>query len=227
MQQNPAKFYGGIVWLVSGCALLIYGILGLTQPDMLGAEQLISFIQSAEGIYLYSAVFTAILLEGLYFIGSFFPGTSIVLLLSILAQSGGSIEFMFVIMLVFLGWTLAGAINILCAAYFSHLLKTHTPSTSPLQQDAEITWFPAFRSNAEVAQVTEGHKKSKVFLSSTLIKLYASAGLIVYSLVLPMIIDIQNLSNEEGFFGLGIIALINFTIGTKKILEYRKEKTAP
>ena len=227
MQQNPAKFYGGIVWLISGCALLIYGILGLTQPDMLGAEQLISFIQSADGVFLYFAVFTAILLEGLYFIGSFFPGTSIVLLLAILAQAGGSVEFFLVIAIVFLGWALAGVFNIIAATYFSHWLQTKRATTATLQQDAEITWFPAFRSNAEVAQITEGHTMRKVFLSSTLIKLYACAGLIVYSLVLPMIIDIQNLSNEEGFIGLGIMALINFAVGGKKIREYYKEKAAP
>lgn len=227
MQQNPAKFYGGIVWLISGCALLIYGILGLTQPDMLGAEQLISFIQSADGVFLYFAVFTAILLEGLYFIGSFFPGTSIVLLLAILAQAGGSVEFLLVITIVFLGWALAGALNIIAATYFSHWLQTERATNATLQQDAEITWFPAFRSNAEVAQITEGHTMRKVFLSSTLIKLYACVGLIVYSLVLPMIIDIQNLSNEEGFIGLGIMALINFTIGGKKIREYYREKAAP
>jgi len=227
MQQNPAKFYGGIVWLISGCALLIYGILGLTQPDMLGAEQLISFIQSADGVFLYFAVFTAILLEGLYFIGSFFPGTSIVLLLAILAQAGGSVEFLLVITIVFLGWALAGILNIIAAAYFSHWLQTEQATNATLQQDAEITWFPAFRSNAEVAQITEGHTMRKVFLSSTLIKLYACAGLIVYSLVLPMIIDIQNLSNEEGFIGLGIMALINFAVGGKKIREYYIKKAAP
>jgi hypothetical protein len=221
MTQNKTKLYAGLVWILSGTALLIYGILGLTQTDMLGAEQLITFVNSADGIYLYLAAFISILLEGLYFIGSFFPGSSIVLLLAILAQTGGSLQFLLVIMTVFLGWTLAGVLNIFGATYFSHLFKIKTTTTDVIKQDAEITWFPAFRSNSEVAQITEGHSMRKVFLSSTLIKLYASAGVAVYALVLPFIINIQELSNEEGFIGLGIIALINFVVGGMKIYEYK------
>lgn len=219
MPQNRTKLYGGLVWILSGCALLTYGILGLTQTDMPGAEQLVALVQQADGTYLYLAAFVTILLEGLYFIGSFFPGSSLIILLAILAQTADNGQFLLLILTIFIGWTLAGALNIFGATYFSHLLQIQTTTNKTLRQDAELTWFPAFRSNTEVAQIAEGHSKRSVFLGSTIIKLYASAGVAVYALVLPFIIDIQELSNEEGFWGLGIIALVNFTIGGKKIYD--------
>ena len=91
MKKN--KIYGGIVWLMSGFALLTYGILGLTQTNIPGVEELVSFVNSANGIYLYLAAFISIFLEGLYFIGSFFPGTSFIILISIVAQTGGYLQF--------------------------------------------------------------------------------------------------------------------------------------
>jgi len=77
-----------------------------------------------------------------------------------------------------------------------------------------------------VAQVTEGHSLRKVFISSTIIKFYASVGAAVYAILIPFIIDIQELENDQGFWGLAVIALINFVIGATKIYEYYKNPVA-
>jgi len=122
---------------------------------------------------------------------------------------------------------MAGVVNIVGAKYLSHIFKLKTTTLEPMVNDAEITWFPAFRSNTEVAQITEGHSMRRVFFSSTKIKLYASAGAAVYALVIPFLIDIQALKNDEGFLGLGAIALINFIIGGKKIYDHTKQKPLP
>jgi len=221
MKKN--KIYGGIVWLMSGFALLTYGILGLTQTNIPGVEELVSFVNSANGIYLYLAAFISIFLEGLYFIGSFFPGTSFVLLISIVAQTGGYSQFALVMITIFIGWTLAGLANIIGAKYFSRTFSITTENKEALENNAEMTWFPAFRSNTEVAQITEGHSARKVFLSSTKIKLFASIGAAAYAMIIPLFLDIQSLENEDGFLGLAIIAGINFVIGGSKIYQELKK----
>lgn len=223
MQKN--KIYGGIVWLISGAALLLYGILGLTQTNIPGVEELISFVNSANGAYLYLGAFISIFIEGLYFIGSFFPGTSFVLLISIVAQTGGYLQFGLIMTTIFIGWTLAGITNILLAKYFSRPFNL-TANQEALENNAELTWFPAFRSNTEVAQITEGHSARKVFFSTTKIKLYASLGAAVYAMIIPLFIDLQALKNEDGFWGLAIIAGVNFVIGASKIYQANKKPTA-
>ena len=226
MKQNRAKLYGAFVWILAGAALLMYGILGLTQTNVPGVEQLVALVNNAQGNYIYLAAFVAIFFEGLYFIGSFFPGTSLVLLIAIVGQIGGLEQFMYIIATVFVGWVLAGAVNVLGAKYLSKTFKPSEQTLEKLEQNAEITWFPAFRANTEVAQVTEGHSMKKVFISSTIIKVYVSVGLAVYATIIPFFIDIQNVENDEGFWGLAVIALINFGIGGSKIYEYYKKPAA-
>lgn len=226
MQKCSNKIYGGLVWIVSGLALLSYGILGLIQADIPGVQDIIAFVNSAEGMYLLVAAFVTIFIEGLYFLGSFFPGTSLVLLITILAQSGGYFTFAISIITVFIGWTLAGAVNILGARYFSSLVTITKLKAATLEQNAEITWFPAFRSNTEVAQVAEGHQPLQVFLSSTLIKLYASVGLGIYALVIPLFIDLQAVNNKQGFIGLAVLSFVNIGVGIYKIREANKKPEA-
>ena len=224
--MQKSKIYGGIVWLLSGVALLLYGIMGLTQSNVPGVEELVAFVNSANGFYLYLGAFISIFLEGLYFIGSFFPGTSFVLLISIVAQTGGTLQFLLIMGTIFVGWTLAGLTNIVLAKHFSGFIQKRPENNEKMENNAELTWFPAFRSNTEVAQITEGHSVRKVFLSSTKIKLFATVGAAVYAFIIPLFIDIQNMKNEDGFLGLAIIAGINFVIGGSKIYQELKKPTA-
>ena len=65
-----------------------------------------------------------------------------------------------------------------------------------------------------------------VFFSSLRVKGLTCLGLIVYALVIPFIIDIDTLDNEEGFTGLFVIALVSIGVGVYKIYEYTKEPPA-
>lgn len=216
------KHSGAIVWILSGLALFIYGTLGVLGKDIPGVEELVNFVNSAQGGYLYLAAFISIFLEGLYFIGSFFPGSSLVILIAIVAQAGGPIKFLGIIGTVYVGWLLVGLVNVFGAKLLlKHLNKL---PESKLEDDLGMTWFPAFRANAEVAQATEGHPKSHILMSSFRVKTIACLGAAVYALVIPFFVDIQELKNEEGFLGLSVIAAISIGTGIFKI--YEKNKTA-
>ena len=127
---------------------------------------------------------------------------------------------------VFVGWTLAGVANIIGAKYFSRTFRIDRKNTDALENNAEMTWFPAFRSNTEVAQITEGHSALTVFFSSTKIKLFTSIGAAAYAMIIPLFLDIQSLQNKDGFLGLAIIAGINFVIGGNKIYQELKKPAA-
>lgn len=226
MQRDRSKIYSGIVWVFSGCLLLTYGGLGLTHTNIPGIEDLVSFINSAQGNWLYLAAFLAIFIEGLYILGSFFPGTTMVLLIAILAQTGGIMQFLGVMLTIYIGWLLAGLINIYGTKYFTKTIHIEMNTLEKIVDNTGTTWFPAFRANTEVAQVTEGHKTSDVLLSSFRVKTYATLGATVYAFVIPFIIDIQNRTNEEGFWSLSIVALISFGVGGYKFYLYKQEKTA-
>lgn len=223
-RPNRSKLYGGIVWMLSAVALLTYGYFGLTNTNVPGVEEFVDFVSSAEGVWIYAAAFLAIFFEGLYFIGSFFPGSTFVLLIAIVAQAGGTLQFLGVILTVFIGWIFAGLVNIYGARFFSKTMLKDAQKLQDIEDNAGMTWFPAFRANTEVAQIAEGHPKREVFLSSLRVKAYASVGAAVYALIIPFIIDIQELNNEEGFWGLSVIAAISFGVGVYKVWEYRTNK---
>jgi len=84
------------------------------------------------------------------------------------------------------------------------------------------TWFPAFRANYEVAQVTEGGRPLKVFISSVRVKFLASLAAAAGLLIIPIFIDIKQVSNEEGFASVAVVAAISFTVGFIKLRKYFK-----
>jgi hypothetical protein len=218
-----SKLYSGIVWLISGAALLTYGVLGLTQTNIPGVENLVAFINSATGNYLYLAAFLAIFFEGMYVVGSVIPGTTFVLIATILAQTGGVFKFLSIIFTIYLGWLLAGVFNVVFAKFLASHLTLAQPADAP-KEKPEVTWFPAFRANTEVSQITEGYQPTTVLWSSFKIKTYASIGLVLYSLIIPFFVDFNEMKNEEGFLGLAVIAIINFGVGIHKIRQHRQQK---
>ncbi|MCA9354314.1 MAG: hypothetical protein KC877_02215 [Candidatus Kaiserbacteria bacterium] len=222
MKSNKDKLYSALVWIISGTALITYGALGLTKTNIPGVEQLVALISNAEGSFLFIAAFLAILVEGLYVIGSFFPGSTLVLFIAIFAQVGGAWQFAGTILMIYLGWLLAGIVNILGARYFSRSFLDKIEDLKPIEDNTGLTWFPAFRANTEVAQITEGHSMSSVFWSTWRVKTIASLGAAVYAFIVPMFIDFQDISNEEGFWSLSVIAMINFAVGGYKLRQYKK-----
>lgn len=215
--------YGGLVWIVSGLSLLTYGGIGLFLGGVPGVEQLVAFISGAEGNLIFIAAFLAILIEGLYLIGSFFPGTTTIIVITIVSQLGGTQFFLGVIGSIYVGWVLASIINISIAYWYRSLMLKHQPEEAPEIKDRFwLTWFPAFRANYEVAQVTEGAHPLRVFLSTLRVKTIASALAAVGVLILPYIIDVTAMDNEEGFRSLGVIATIMLGVGIYKLREGRR-----
>tara|TARA_B100001989_G_C24546245_1_gene470988 strand:+ start:870 stop:1547 length:678 start_codon:yes stop_codon:yes gene_type:complete len=221
-----SKIYSGIVWIVAGIALATYAFLALTGYNLPGVENLVAFINSSTGNILYLAVFIAIFFEGMYVIGSVIPGTSFVLISTILAQTGGPFKFLSIIFTIYIGWLLAGVFNVVFAKFLTSHLKVKE-SESKIEENAEVTWFPAFRANTEVSHITEGHKPGEVLWSSFKIKSYACLALIPYALIIPFFVDFGSMENEEGFRGLFAIALINIGVGVYKIYKSPKADQLP
>ena len=105
--------------------------------------------------------------------------------------------FVLTIVAIFLGWTLAGIINIFIAKFYKSkiLRENHDPnyviSSKPL-----ITWFPVFRSTHEVAQLLEGGEIRKVFISSMKVKFFTSLFMAGIALLIPFFIDVNSLDDE-------------------------------
>lgn len=219
--RNKAEFYSAIVWILAGASLVIYCLLGVYNTEIPGVEELVVFLSSVEGKYIYTAAFLSILIEGLYFVGSFFPGSTLVVIVAILSQLSGITVFLGTILSIFIGWCVAGALNI----YFA---KTYLQRFSHLQENKEYqvkdrpwtTWFPSFRANYEVAQITEGGNPVKVFFSSVRVKFWASIAAGIYVLIIPFFMDIKEVSNEEGFISVAVIALVSFVVGFVKLKKY-------
>ena len=219
--KNKADFYSAIVWILAGISLVIYCFLGILNTTIPGVEELVVFLSSVEGKYIYMAAFLSILIEGLYFVGSFFPGSTLVVVVAILSQLSGTIVFIGTILSIFIGWCLAGALNIFLA-------KTYLRKFARLQENHEYkvkdrlwtTWFPAFRANYEVSQITEGGNPVKIFFSSVRVKFWASIAAAVYVLIIPLFVDIKDITNEEGFVSAAVIALISFVVGFLKLKKY-------
>ena len=79
------------------------------------------------------------------------------------------------------------------------------------------TWFPAFRANYEVSQIAEGGKVSTVLWSSIRVKFYACLIMLCGMAILPLIIDVNKISNEEGLLSVLVVAAISMTVGISKL----------
>jgi hypothetical protein len=218
---HPEGKYAGIIWILSSVSLIIYALLSLQNQNIPGMKELIDFLSDVDGLYIYVAAFITILIEGLYIVGSFFPGSTILVLLSILSQVGGVAPFVFTILAVFLGWCVAGIINIACAKIYGAkiLQKSHNPAYQVTDRPW-TTWFPAFRANYEVAQIAEGGDPYKVLLSSIRVKFFVSLFMLGSLALLPLFLDIHELGNEEGIISVLAVAGISFMVGIFKIRKY-------
>ncbi len=218
MQEKNA----GYVWIFSGVALLIYALLTILNQNIPGVEQLVSFVESISIHYILLAAFLVIFIEGLYVVGSFFPGSTLVVILAVLSNVDGFNTFLLTILSIFLGWCLAGFVNILFASLYRGKLlgQVHAPQYA-VKDRPLTTWFPAFRANYEVAQILEGGGALEVLLSSFRVKLVVSSIMLVITYLLPMVIDVREISNEEGALSLLIVVTISFVVGTIKIRNSR------
>lgn len=217
----------GYVWIFSGICLLIYAIVGLVGYEIPGIEQAAFFLSSVEGYAVFWAAFFVILIEGIYLIGNFFPGSTILIMITLGAKIQNTYAFLGAIISIIIGWCLAGGINVI----IGRLLRLKYASAQSdarykpnLNSQKWITWFPAFRSNYEVAQVIEGNSLTEVLVSSSKIKLITSVGMMLVLYVSSFFVNVSTLDNSEGFKSLIIISAICFIVGTSKIINKRLDK---
>lgn len=214
---NKTGFYSSLVWLFGGVILLLYCLVGLFKIKVPGVEELVLFISNMSDEYIFLAAFLAIFVEGLYIVGTFFPGSTLIGIMVVVSQGSGVFTFLKTIIIIFVGWSVAGAINIYAAnLYRKTFTKLLSDENFDIKDRSWSTWFPAFRSNYEVAQVVEGGKPWQVFLSSLRVKLYACIGLALFGLIIPYFINIKEVSNEECLASLVIIGLIMLFVGVIK-----------
>ncbi|MFM2424150.1 MAG: hypothetical protein RLZZ70_541 [Candidatus Parcubacteria bacterium] len=201
-----------LVWIASGLVLLLYSGLGLWGIAIPGVEELVNLVNTIPPHYIFIAAFLSIFFEGLYIVGNFLPGSTLVLILAMVAQSGGIGVFLSTIGSVFLGWIVAGIVNIYITAAIIKKFAVKVPPLT-IKDSLWSTWYPAFRANKEVADVVAGHPPHIALLSSLRDKIWASLGVTVYALVLPYFVDMTTINNSEGFFSVLIIAGICFAVG--------------
>lgn len=222
-QEKKESLYSAFVWIISAVTLFIFAALSLTNQNIPGVEQLVQALSKVDGMYIYGAAFLTIFIEGLYLVGNFFPGSTIIVLLTILSHSGGISSFLITILSVFLGWCSAGIINIIFAKLYGKkiLKKEHNPEYN-VKDRLWTTWFPAFRANYEVAQIAEGGQVTQVLFSSIRVKFFASLIMLAGMALVPLFIDINQISNKEGVMSVLVVGVISFIIGVQKLQKIKK-----
>lgn len=219
MSKKTSVRISGYVWIVSGIILFGYGLIGLFDRSIPGIEQVVIYLSNVNGRYIYAAAFTVIFIEGLYLIGNFFPGSTMLIILAIGSQIHGFNVFMITISTIFIGWSLSGIINVGLGKMLQTqmIYKTDRIQTSSPVSNPWLTWFPAFRSNYEVAQIIEGNSMASVILSSIKIKIITSLMMAIVLLIASFFVDVSKIENEEGFLSLAVVAIICISVGLLKI----------
>ena len=216
--KDSALFRSGLVWLIAGLGVTLYASIGILFEDIPGIELLVTWLQSLVGWWLIVAVLVAIFIEGLYFVGSFFPGTSVVLLLAVLSQTDSLLLFTATMLSIFVGWCIAGIVNVLVARRFT----TDTTVDRNTTEYASVTWMPSLRANQEVAQVIAGASAGRVWLSSVRIKLVTCLIITVLMWLFAHLIDVTEISNDEGFATLFVSAFIMSIVVMRQIQQSYK-----
>ncbi len=221
MSRISPSLLSAYVWLLSGICLLAYAFFGLLEHEVYGIEELVLYLSTINGHYIFVAAFLVILIEGIYLIGNFFPGSTILVILVLGSQSQGGIIFFLTTLTIFLGWFLSGFVNIGLGRFL--LLKTtrsFSINRKPyVSANVWLSWFPAFRSNYEVSQIIEGHGIFDVLKSSSQVKFYTSLIMMSVLYIISMFINVSEVNNEEGFFSLFIVAVICLIIGYSKMKQ--------
>lgn len=186
-----------------------------------GIKELVNFLSNIDDKHVYLAAFVAVFIEGLYFIGSFFPGASLVLIIAIISGTSGYVVFCTTLLLIFIGWSIAGIVNIyLAKIYRSKIIKLQHSENYQVKDRIWTTWFPAFRSSYEVAQVIEGGNLLKIYVSSLKVRFWATLFVGGLALIIPLVFDINNSSGRESFLTISVVFLISLATGLRKVKGY-------
>lgn len=208
-----------IVWAISSFVFLLYGLCFLFEADFLAVDKVVKFIQEIDTSYIFAAAFITIFIESIYVIGTFFPGSSLVLMFAIIAAINNMSNFSLVIFAIFAGWTLSTLVNILIGKLGSTAGIVHNKA----KENYWISWFPAFRATEEVAQISCGVKPIRVFISSFKIKFVTSLIMAGIAFALSKTADINNVSSEEGYLASFLACAICLTVAVFKFINYKKQ----
>jgi hypothetical protein len=218
--SDKAQLRSGLVWLLAGLGVTTYATIGIIYTDIPGLVQLIEWLNSFVGWWVLVAVFIAIVIEGLYFVGSFFPGSSIVLVLAIFSQSDSWLMFWFTIITIFVGWLCSSIINIVLAKKYRVVIDKEFV----VQDRMLLTWLPAFRANYEVSQIVQGADPLKVLWSSAKVKLFGGSIVTLALIILSQSVNVTEISNDEGTATLYISAVVMISIGIWQIRKVIKNR---
>jgi len=207
----------GYVWLVSAAALGVYALLGLTGASIPGIQEFTKWLNQAQGWEFMVAGFVAILLEGLYVIGNFTPGTTTVILLAILLSVGSWWQFFGTLIAVFVGWCIAGALNILFAYYSFRAGKSVPEHVFIVHDNLWLTWLPNFRANYEVSQIAAGGDVRTVLFSAFRVRFMVSLIVAILATLTASMIALESIDNDKGFISLLLVVLIMIVIGVHDI----------
>lgn len=205
-----------LVWIISGSFLLFYSTLGLFGIQVPGVEQILGVLNKSSGFYFYLVAFLAAFIEGLYLVGHLIPGSTLMILTAVLSISFGWKVFLFTFLLLWIGWNLAGIFNVVIAR---KLNITTVQDGSKATDKLYMTWYPAFRANHEVAEVISGVSVFSALKSSFRVKTIVCVAMMLYSYLISLVLDVNKISNEEGFTLVVIFALISIGVG---LHEWRK-----
>lgn len=213
-----------MVWVVTGLFCLIYAIIGLLGFFMPvpGVADLIIFAERFNGWELMLIGAVAIFFEGIYGIGNLIPGSTLAILIAVVALAHSPLMFIWTISAIFVGWCCATVVNVYVTARL--LPKQEIPTVDEVKQHDRVltTWYPIFRSSYEVAQVVAGATPRKVIFSSIKVKFYTSLGAALYAVLLPKFVDIYSITNNEGFRLVLVIATICLAVGGWLLWTERK-----
>lgn len=219
--KDKSQLYAGIIWIISAITLMIYGFLLLSNSQIPGVAELVKFLSNIDEKYIYLSAFVSVFIEGLYFIGSFFPGASLVMIVTIVSGANGYITFLITLLLIFIGWSLAGLVNVyLAKIYRNNIIKIEHLDGYHIKDRIWTTWFPAFRSSYEVAQVIGGGHPIKVYISSLKVRFLATLFVGGLALIVPLIFDINKTSDNESLLTIYIVFTISLVVGIVKIKKY-------
>jgi len=222
--EEKHDFNASLVWFFASLSLFLYGILVLYEIGIPGIRDIFSFLESIPQEYIYFTAGGALFFEGLYIVGNFFPGTTIVALIAVLSSFFGYQAFFFTLFALWIGWVSAGAVNIFVSAFFYKKKKIKTPSHSSLKDNIFFTWYPSFRASYEVALVLRGEKPLTVFLSSLRVKTILIILLLIGGMIVPYIFDVGSMSNEEGVITTFIASFLSLCVGVFYFRKYKKIK---
>jgi hypothetical protein len=223
-QNTKLEIQSAWVWIFSSLIMLIYGSLGLMVFDLPGAEELTGYIQSIPTLYLIIAAFIIICIEGIYGVGSIFPGSSFAILLAAVAGLESIEQLIIILISIFLGWSLASVINIYSVKYLRKSPNSHINETSTsTKTHAWYTWFPPFCASHEVAETVRGMNPTSILLASMSVKFVATILMGIAAYFVPLMFDIENIESSDGFTGVIIVALLILGIGISKYRNIQKK----